>query len=231
MRAACMEADGDGGVTAAVAAWAGRHARTAAHAGARCKLTRCMRQGPAHAGPCMGGCAPCGHAAGPRASPSPRIQTTPRDRCAASARRCPWRAASAAPPRTRRAACGAAPAATPSPSMAGCACRCQVRRARGRATPLPPRARARGHLPRWPLPAEPRAWSGAAAAALGAAALPPPPFPGAPALLGAPLQPSDMSQCIGPGRWSQMCKLYPSLFACTGDAAALTDKARGWGRR
>jgi hypothetical protein len=37
-----------------------------------------------------------------------------------------------------------------------------------------------------------------------------------------------MSQCIGPGRWNDLCKKDPKLYACTGNAVALTDK--GWGR-
>jgi hypothetical protein len=40
-----------------------------------------------------------------------------------------------------------------------------------------------------------------------------------------PTQP-DMWQCKGPGRWSEMCAADPTLYACVGDAPALTDK--GW---
>ncbi len=40
--------------------------------------------------------------------------------------------------------------------------------------------------------------------------------------------PPGMSQCIGAGRWSEMCKRDPKLYLCAGDATKLTDK--GWGR-
>jgi hypothetical protein len=37
-----------------------------------------------------------------------------------------------------------------------------------------------------------------------------------------------MQQCIGRGRWDDMCKRLPNFYACTGNAVALTDKAWRW---
>ncbi|KAI8465277.1 MAG: Ctr copper transporter family-domain-containing protein [Monoraphidium minutum] len=42
------------------------------------------------------------------------------------------------------------------------------------------------------------------------------------------VQMPDMWQCMGPGRWDEMCRKDPTLYACVGDAPALTDK--GWWR-
>ena len=38
------------------------------------------------------------------------------------------------------------------------------------------------------------------------------------------VQMPDMWQCIGKGRWDEMCKRDAKLYACTGDAPKLTDR-------